>query len=114
MWAKGRDIVMSEIVDVSKFVLNKDELRLLKKIRKRGVITVPKGEARLIEGKGLTMFVQPITNSEVSLKLSETGERYFTYKKQVTRENRITRTIAIVALIISVVALMLPYIAKPL
>ena len=101
---------MPEIVDVSKIVLNKDELTMLKKIRKHGTFVVPKLECGIIVGKGLTVFVPPTTNTTVTLKLSETGERYFTYRKQISRENRITRTIAVAALIISFIAIVLPYI----
>ena len=77
---------MSEIADVSRIVLNKNELALLKKIRKAKTLTLPKDAARVIVGKGLTTFVPPNTHESVTLMLSETGERYFTYRREHKKE----------------------------
>lgn len=96
----------SEIVDVSKMVLTKSELKLLKRIKKCGVATLTKEEARLIFGKGLVVLVSRPQEEMFSLSLSETGERYFTYRAQISHEKLagwaryiITTAIAVAAFI---------------
>ena len=106
------------IVDVSKIVLNKDELMLLKRIRKAGRATLSNAEARIISGKGLTIHVPPATNNAVILQLSETGERYFTYQHERKKELwlvsfKIPVLVSIVTtVLINLLLLMLPYLHK--